>query len=290
MYILQQNAEKKVLHHKLNFPDLADELLKIPSALKLKSSAGKKYFHVNRYAATKLFKASIQVQKKEIFHFTSKSEIECAKVVDAFIVENKLDKKLNFPEQYLDYVPEYRIKTFGKLIDDTTMQLFINNAPNAMVLIDREDYDKVKYSQMSVSKKGYVITSFQYTNTGLHRLLLDVTDPSVFVDHFDGNPLNNCRKNLRIATQQENSENKSSRIGSTSKYVGVRAYRGKFRAALRNKDFKYEKSHKIEEYAARDRDLLILKHFPDSFYKLNFEWTPFQIKLWTAILEKQNRN
>lgn len=289
IFILQKNALGKVVHHKLNFPHVADELLKTPSALKLQSGVGKKYFNVARFSAG-LFIARLQIHKKEVLRFTCKSEIECANVVDAFIVEKKLDKPLNFPEQYLNYVPEYRIKIFGKLIDDKTMQIFMKNSPDAIVLIDKEDYDKVKYLSMSVNSKGYVRTVFKSTNTGLNRLVLGVTDPSILVDHFDGNPLNNCKKNLRIATHQQNAENKKSKVNSKSKYVGVSVSHGKYVATVINRDFKYQKYYKIEEYAARDRDLVILKHFSDSFYKLNFEWTPFQIKLWTAILEKENRN
>jgi hypothetical protein len=47
------------------------------------------------------------------------------------------------------------------------------------------------------------------------------------VDHVDGDPMNNLRDNLRVVTDSENSQNRKSRDGSTSKYSGVSWYTSK---------------------------------------------------------------
>lgn len=57
----------------------------------------------------------------------------------------------------------------------------------------------------------------------LHRWLLGVTDPQVFVDHEDGDGLNCCRKNLRITDCTNNNRNriKSRTRKTTTNYKGV---------------------------------------------------------------------
>jgi len=56
----------------------------------------------------------------------------------------------------------------------------------------------------------------------LHREImhLEVNDGKV-VDHIDGNVANNCKSNLRICTQHENSMNRQINLNSTSGYKGA---------------------------------------------------------------------
>lgn len=49
---------------------------------------------------------------------------------------------------------------------------------------------------------------------------------SELVDHIDGNPLNNCRDNLRIATHSQNLMNKGKQSTNTSGYKGVSWHKG----------------------------------------------------------------
>lgn len=53
----------------------------------------------------------------------------------------------------------------------------------------------------------------------MHRLIMNPNSTEL-IDHIDGNGLNNQRKNLRIVTPRQNSQNRANFI-SRSKYVGV---------------------------------------------------------------------
>lgn len=70
----------------------------------------------------------------------------------------------------------------------------------------------------------------------LHRILLN---PSTHeeVDHKDGNPLNNCRNNLRLASRAQNSRNRgrarSNRVGFKGVYLDPRRILHPYRAEIR---------------------------------------------------------
>lgn len=71
---------------------------------------------------------------------------------------------------------------------------------------------------------GYVATNNYRGNgyTYLHSVILDKFSISpVYVDHKDGNRLNNTRSNLRLATPSQNGMNKRIRSNNTSGRVGV---------------------------------------------------------------------
>lgn len=71
---------------------------------------------------------------------------------------------------------------------------------------------------------GYVVARVPGKNTTMrfHRKVLNAPE-DLHVDHIDGNPLNNCRENLRLVTRSSNMRNSSAKQteGRTSKYKGV---------------------------------------------------------------------
>ena len=77
----------------------------------------------------------------------------------------------------------------------------------ALAMIDAEDINKVKYSKWRLNCNGYVISTnkFDGKTTFLHRRILNNTNQ--FVDHINGNVLDNRKQNLRLVTKSQNQMN-----------------------------------------------------------------------------------
>jgi hypothetical protein len=86
-------------------------------------------------------------------------------------------------------------------------------------LIDAEDWPWISGFKWSVSSDGggrmYVSTRIEGKKIYLHRMLLKAPDGQR-VDHRNGNPLDNRKANLRLATHQQNMFN----CGKSSTYKG----------------------------------------------------------------------
>lgn len=100
-------------------------------------------------------------------------------------------------------------------------------------LLDDEDFDVVNkwrwkllisYNSMyAVRNATYTISRGKYIQKVIlmHRLILNLNDKNILVDHKDQNGLNNQKDNLRTCTKAENNRNIKSHRDSTSKYLGV---------------------------------------------------------------------
>src|SRR5665213_4162813 len=65
----------------------------------------------------------------------------------------------------------------------------------------------------------------------MHRTILDAPK-GIFVDHIDGNGLNNQRSNLRLCTRAQNSFNRGRMKNNKSGFKGVRKFRKGWRAEI----------------------------------------------------------
>ena len=92
-------------------------------------------------------------------------------------------------------------------------------------IIDNDDWELVSKHKWFANKLGGKFYAATYNvrpiNLPMHRLILGLPDSSMWVDHIDGNTLNNTRANLRICTPQQNACNRRIRSDNTSKYKGV---------------------------------------------------------------------
>lgn len=101
---------------------------------------------------------------------------------------------------------------------------------NALITIDNDCYAVFSRFEWRMCSWGYAVRSTRsngiFTNIYMHRFLMNIHPGDLqFVDHIDGNKLNNQISNLRIVTRQQNQFNQ--RINArkhSSKYKGVLWY------------------------------------------------------------------
>jgi hypothetical protein len=99
---------------------------------------------------------------------------------------------------------------------------------NLIAIVDDEDFEFLTSRKWNITKglKTYYAVRNTSVNGNtftevMHRLIMKVSDSSVFIDHIDGNGLNNQKSNLRIATRSQNNANRLAKKNGTSKYLGV---------------------------------------------------------------------
>lgn len=159
--------------------------------------------------------------------------------------------------------------------------LYINNK---RILLDDEDFEKVSvYTWREAPKapgyflrmfsRGYIKGEQQREYIFLHRYILGVKDPKIKVDHKNNDTLDNRRKNLRLATHQQNMCNRSKQKNNKSGYIGVwwKKDRNKWKAAVRLN----RKEHFVGYFddlleAVRARDLKVVELHGD-YAKVNLE-------------------
>lgn len=132
---------------------------------------------------------------------------------------------------------------------------------------------KIKVGNLAgnLDRYGYLRTCIDGKDYRVHRLiwLYLYGELPVYIDHINGDRMDNRPENLRVCTKQENTFNKVSNVGSTSKYKGVDLYRGKWRSrySLNNKQH-HIGLYDTEVEAAKAYDQ-VTKPIHKSFHKEN---------------------
>ncbi len=91
-------------------------------------------------------------------------------------------------------------------------------------LFDLEDYDLIKNRNWYVNSRGYIQSS-ALPQVKMHRLIMGVTDPNMYIDHINHDKTDNRKSNLRIVTNQQNQRNK--KPINKSGYAGVSWHKNK---------------------------------------------------------------
>lgn len=136
------------------------------------------------------------------------------------------------------------VKVKRKIIDQPLDQPFryIPLTQGKVTIIDKEDYDELSKFNWFAWNNALTNSFYAARNipvgdkqrmTQMHRVLLNIYDPSIEVDHKDRDTLNNRKYNLRIATDLQNCTNQGRRKDNKTGFKGVSFSRpGKWQATI----------------------------------------------------------
>ncbi|WP_338627494.1 HNH endonuclease [Clostridium baratii] len=102
--------------------------------------------------------------------------------------------------------------------------------------IDNQDIERCKEIKWYYAKNKdseYIEGTYKGKKVKLHRYILNAKEKQILIDHINRNTLDNRKSNLRLATNKENSFNKSIRSDNKSGYSGVDLRNNKWRAKIK---------------------------------------------------------
>lgn len=97
----------------------------------------------------------------------------------------------------------------------------ITTNTNNEFCIDIDDIDKVQKYSWYESDTGYLMSRINNKIVRMHRLIMNVKDKNVVVDHINHNTLDNRKNNLRIVSSSQNNMNKIKQSNNTSGITGI---------------------------------------------------------------------
>lgn len=97
--------------------------------------------------------------------------------------------------------------------------------PDAIAIVDDEDFEWLSKSNWALDARGYARRNNlqkKGSKIFMHREIMGVAGCSdMYVDHKNGNPLDNRKENLRLCTARQNSCNRKKFTRNKSGYKGV---------------------------------------------------------------------
>jgi len=196
-----------------------------------------------------------------------------AKCEGATIVEIKID--IVCEKCGKSYATQYNLRRHFKMCkidknetddksdnEDNGVKIPLKNKQGVVTytIIDEEDYDKVIEHKWHLTENGYVESKIGK----LHRFIMNAKTGDQFIDHINGNKLDNRKINLRFVSQSQNMQNiRKIEDGASSKYKGVslnkKAKTWKCRIICNSKATSF--TFKKEDHAAYWYDCLAVELF-----------------------------
>lgn len=158
------------------------------------------------------------------------------------------------------------------IYDDYIIGITTNT--NKEFYIDLNDYNDIKKYSWYENKDGYLLSRINNKIVRMHRLIMNINNSNVIIDHINHNTLDNRKSNLRIVNYSQNNMNKSIQKNNTSGVVGVSLDKevGKWRAYIKVNNKQKELGHFDNFEDARHARLLAEnKYFGKYSYKNSVE-------------------
>lgn len=180
----------------------------------------KKYIGVEYLSKLNKYRAVIRVNRKRVHLGIFQTKEDAGRAYDKkLLTYNKKNPRLNFPT---DKEPEITIPNTR----------WIRLTRGMFALVDDYNYEWLNDYNWFVIKTGkntirwYAATSSRIKNRKrgtilLHRLIMGVIDPNIWVDHIDHDTLKCISGNIRVATPSQNGANRFMTKDKTSVYKGV---------------------------------------------------------------------
>src|SRR5258708_4039644 len=147
---------------------------------------------------------------------------------------------------------------------------YIKLTQNKFAIVDDKDFEYLNQFRWFYSNK-YAKRSIWYPKIKrqkqirMHNVICKPIN-DMFVDHINGNTLDNRRENLRICTQTENNRNRKISKNNQSGLKGVSFFKNRWRAIIKRRFIGY---FNTKEEAAKAYDNESLKEF-GKFSKFNY--------------------
>ena len=222
------------------------------------------YYGVYRHARGD-YRCEVIVSGKTFYVGHGHDQLLLAKMYDDFIIENKLDRRLNFPVYPENLIPN-------------TKQIQLTKGKFAIV--DESDFEWLNSFKWSAAGEvGHTYasrkcsTDDKTTSIKMHQLIMGECPIGMVIDHKNGDRFNNQRSNLRFCTTKENNRNRRNKCKRSSIYKGVSwcAPSNKWRVMISNDGKSIRTKMFVNEIdAARQYDIWCTELFGD-FSSTNFK-------------------